>query len=318
MKDKFGRKIDYLRISLTDKCNFNCLYCKTKDIPLVPKEEILTFEEIEKIVRIMADLGIKHLRLTGGEPLLRRGIEKLIYRLKNIPGIESVGLTTNGFLLEEKAKDIFDNGLDYLNVSLDSLDKKRFSEITGGGDLNKVIRGIKIAKKYSRYPIKVNTVITKNLPSELEAFLEFAKENNLVIRFIELMPIKGINYDGLYISPSVIEEKFRKISSLELISEKFGNGPSKYYLLKNIGVKIGFIFALSHPFCSECNRLRLTSDGFLLPCLDSYMGINIKEILKREGEDGVIIAIQKIVLNKPLGHRFHDREIPFKMNKVGG
>ncbi|MGB9857531.1 MAG: GTP 3',8-cyclase MoaA [Dictyoglomaceae bacterium] len=318
MKDRFGREINYLRISLTDRCNFNCVYCKVKDTPLIPKENILSFEEIEEIIKVMAELGIKYIRLTGGEPLLRREIESLIYRIKNIPGIETVGITTNGYLLEEKAKDIFEAGLDYLNVSLDSLNKEVFSKITQGGDLAKVIKGIKTAKKYAKNSIKINIVITKYLPFELKKFTEFAKENNLILRFIELMPVKDINYNDLYIPASIIEKKLREISPLELLNESFGHGPSKYYFLRNLGIKIGFIFALSYPFCNKCNRLRLTSEGILLPCLNSNFGINLKDILRRNGKEGVLIAVQKIILNKPFGHRFHEEKIAFKMNRLGG
>jgi len=318
MKDKLGREIDYVRISLTDRCNFNCLYCAAGSVLRIPKEMVLSFEEIELLVKVMSELGIKHVRLTGGEPLLRKDIETLIEKIRKIDSIETIGLTTNGYYLEEKAESIFKAGLDSINVSLDSLDEKTFYEITKGGDLKKVLKGLDKVAIIKPDKIKINTVITKYLPQELLRFLNFAKKNNFILRFIELMPVEGINFKDIYVPVSIIEEKLKDISPVELVSGKLGSGPAKYYRVKNIGIEVGIIAAISHRFCAECNRVRLSSNGVLFPCLNSAVGVNIKDLLKNGDRETLAFAIKETIYDKPISHNFTKESIHFNMCKLGG
>ena len=318
MKDKLGREIDYVRISLTDRCNFNCVYCAAGSVLRIPKEMMMSFEEIELVVKVMSELGIKHVRLTGGEPLLRKDIETLIEKIRKIDSIETIGLTTNGYYLEEKAESIFKAGLDSINVSLDSLDEKTFYEITKGGDLKKVLKGLDKVAIIKPDKIKINTVITKYLPQELLRFLNFAKKNNFILRFIELMPVEGINFKDIYVPVSIIEEKLKDISPVELVSGKLGSGPAKYYRVKNIGIEVGIIAAISHRFCAECNRVRLSSNGVLFPCLNSAVGVNIKDLLKNGDRETLAFAIKETIYDKPISHNFTKESIHFNMCKLGG
>jgi cyclic pyranopterin phosphate synthase len=318
MRDRYGRKIEYLRLSLTDRCNFRCIYCSNGSVPLTPRDDLLSLGELESIVGVMAEMGIKYIRLTGGEPLLRKGIEKLITRLKRIPGIQTVGLTTNGLLLEEKLEGILRAGVDSLNVSVDSLNEKLFSEITRGGDLRKVLRGIKRAQLACNQPVKINTVITKYLPSEIIDFLTFAEENDLILKFIELMPLKGLDLSKLYLSPTILEKQLQEISPLIPLYRRYGNGPARYFMVRSTGVKIGIIAAISHGYCKECNRVRLTSDGFLLPCIGSTSGVNLRNILRNGRREYLYEAFQKLISSKPLSHNFGRDPIRFWMNQLGG
>lgn len=318
MKDKFGREIDYLRISVTDRCNFSCVYCKAGAVSHIPKETLMSYEEIQLFVKVVSDLGIKHVRLTGGEPLLRKDIEILIEKIRKIDGIDTIGLTTNGYYLEEKAESIFNAGLDSINVSLDSLDEKSFYEITRGGNLKKVLKGLEKIKIIKTGKVKINTVITKHLPQELPHFLNFAKENNFILRFIELMPVEGVNFGDIYVPASIIGEKLKDISPVELVSEKFGNGPAKYYRVKDLGIEVGIIAAISHRFCDKCNRVRLSSNGILFPCLNSAVGKNIRD-LTIAGKKGELASIVKeTIYNKPFSHNFLKESIHFNMCKLGG
>lgn len=318
MKDRLGREIDYVRISLTDRCNFNCVYCAAGSVLRIPKEMMMSFEEIELVVKVMSELGIKHVRLTGGEPLLRKDIETLIEKIRKIDSIETIGLTTNGYYLEEKAESIFKAGLDSINVSLDSLDEKSFYEITKGGDLKKVLKGLDKVAIIKPDKIKINTVITKYLPQELLRFLNFAKKNNFILRFIELMPVEGINFKDIYVPVSIIEEKLKDISPVELVSGKFGNGPAKYYRVKDMGIEVGIIAAISHKFCDKCNRIRLSSNGVLFSCLNSAVGVNIKDLLKNGDRETLNSVIKETIYDKPISHNFTKESIHFNMCKLGG
>lgn len=316
MKDSLGREIDYLRISITDRCNFNCIYCKNKFEP-VSGDRVMTPDEIETAVHVMARLGIKHVRITGGEPLLRDDIADIIKKIRSIKEIETIGLTTNGYYLSDKAESIFREGLNNINVSLDSLSEENFRKITGG-DLNMVIQGLMRASLISQSPIKINTVITKYIAPEIVDFLNFARENGFILRFIELMPVEGINFSDLYLPVSSLEERLKDISPIKSLEENFGAGPSRYYIVENFGIKIGIIAAISHKFCNRCNRIRLSSDGMLFSCLSSKTGLNIRKIINDGNEQNLYLAFKELIYNKPPSHNFVSESIHFNMCKLGG
>ena len=280
--------ISYIRVSVTDRCNFRCRYCMPEGKKeFIPHSEILRYEEIAEIVRVFAEFGVKSVRLTGGEPLVRKGIESLIYQLKEIEGIKEVSLTTNGFFLEEKAERLREFGLDRVNVSLDTLDPEKFSFIThsGKGSLSRVLRGIEKAREVGLTPVKVNTVLIKGFnDSEVEDFVKFSADYGVEVRFIELMPVGGEFFS---------RENFIPVSSVrELLEKKFGRlepvktvkmGPAKSFRVGDTGAVVGFIPSVSQHFCSECNRVRLTSDGKLRLCLMSDREIDLKSLLRAPG-----------------------------------
>ena len=280
--------ITYIRVSVTDRCNFRCRYCMPEGKKeFIPHSEILRYEEIAEIVRVFAEFGVRSVRLTGGEPLVRKGIESLIYQLKEIEGIEEVSLTTNGFFLEEKAEKLKEFGLDRVNVSVDTLNPEKFSFITRSGEdsLSRVLRGIEKAREVGLTPVKVNTVLIKGFnDSEVEDFVKFSADYGVEVRFIELMPVGGEFFS---------RENFIPASSVrELLEKEFGRlepvktvkmGPAKSFRVGNTGAVVGFIPSVSQHFCSECNRVRLTSDGKLRLCLMSDREIDLKSLLRAPG-----------------------------------
>ena len=316
--DKYGRKIEYLRISVTDRCNFRCIYCGVrKNWKWLPHNEILTFEEIEKIVEIGVKLGIKRVRLTGGEPLLRKDIEILIKKLSKIPEIEDLSLTTNGFFLEFMAEKLKKAGLKRINISLDTLNPEKFIKITGVDGFSKVWQGIKKALKLGFDPVKINVVIIKGINDD--EILDLAKltlDMPLEIRFIEFMPIEG---NGIWDKKNIFT-----IKEIKNILEKFkplirtissGGGPARVWKWENAKGKIGFISPISDCFCEKCNRLRITPDGKLKPCLFSNHEIDLKPIL-RENRGSLEKAFIEALKIKPKnwGNNF----IAKPMNLIGG
>ncbi len=277
-------KVDYLRISVTDRCNLNCIYCRPYEkVRVVNRAELLSFEEIAEFVRLTTKWGIRRVRLTGGEPLVRRDIVKLVDMLARIDGIEDIALTTNGIRLEEFSQKLKEAGLSRVNVSLDSLNEKKFARITGHNELSRVLRGIEAAQEVELDPVKVNVVVLKGINDEEAVdFVEFSQRNSLVVRFIEYMPINGVGGGKWYISNESIRKRIeRRWGKLEPTSFE-GGGPAKYLAVKKSSVPIGFISFLSHPFCKGCNRLRLTSEGKLRPCLISNFEVDIKNALRGE------------------------------------
>ena len=277
-------KVDYLRISVTDRCNFNCIYCHPYErIKIVDRADLLSYEEIANFVTLATKWGIKKIRLTGGEALIRRNIVELVNMLVQIKGIEGITLTTNGAKLEEFAQSLKSAGLSRVNISLDSLNEKNFTRITGHNDLSKVLRGIKAAQEVGLKPIKINVVVLKGINDEETVdFVKFSQRNSLIVRFIEYMPINGVGRKNWYISNKIIKEKIiERWGKLEPTSF-LGSGPAKYFAIKGSSIPIGFISFISHPFCEECNRLRLTSEGKLRPCLISNFEVDIKNALRKE------------------------------------
>lgn len=301
MKDKAGREIDYMRISITDRCNLRCKYCMPGDIETTDMANLLTYEEIAKVTETAASLGIRHIRLTGGEPLVRRGCVDLVKKIKNISGIDTVGMTTNGVLLAEHARVLKEAGLDSVNVSLDTLDETEFQRLTGRDELKAVLAGIGAVQEVE-IPVKINTVHYKNL--NWRAVLAYADERQIPVRFIEMMPI---GYGAAYTGKSN-EELFRQIEDCYgSASEagKHGAGPAVYYHFPGLNIEVGFISAIHHKFCESCNRIRLTSEGYLKLCLCYEKGVDLRAVL-RDPEKGQALqeVMKKAILEKPVEHCF--------------
>ncbi len=306
MKDKYNRTVDYLRISVTDRCNLRCFYCMPRDgICKKTHSEILRYEEIVEIVRCGVKLGISKVRITGGEPLIRPGISELIRDIRKIEGIEDISITTNGILLADMVKELKAAGLDRVNISLDSLKPDRYSDITGGGNLDAVLKGISVCLQEGLRPVKINVVLIKGKnDDEVEDFVHLTRVLPVNVRFIELMPIGNAShwFDEHYISVDQIKDRLK---GLEPVSTVKGNGPSENFSLPGAPGTVGFISALSHNFCSNCNRIRLTADGKIKPCLNSDMEVDLKPAL-REGRDDVEKLLRRAVSLKPATHHMTD------------
>ena len=304
MLDQFGRNIDYLRIAVTDRCNFRCRYCMpTAGIPLMERKEILHYGEIADLVKkVMIPLGITKVRLTGGEPLIRKDIVRLVERLSDIPDLS---LTTNGSLLEELALPLKEAGLRRVNVSLDSLDQERFSSLTRGGELKKVLRGIEKALEAGLDPLKLNAVLIPGVnEEEWKAFARLTLEKRVHVRFIEFMPLGDPKYyaDRSFLPLSEIQGKMEKFFGLEEGAVS-GNGPAKIFKIPGALGTIGFIAPMSHAFCASCNRLRLTADGKLKPCLMHPDEVDLKTPFREGASPSELQELVKRVLaKKPIGY----------------
>lgn len=321
MKDSYGRIIDYLRISITDRCNLRCTYCMPEEgISCISHSDILTYEEIQTICQVMAKMGLRHIKITGGEPLVRKECWKLIQQLKAIPSIETVTLTTNGILLEEMAKPLVDAGVDGVNISLDTLDKEAYARITRGGDLQAVRKGLETILNYPSVTVKVNCVLGG---SEWEqtaiTVAELAKRDPVHVRFIEYMPTNIGQLEQTRLQERV-RTVLESVYGLAVDCEKpLGFGPSSYYQFEHFQGKIGFISAISHKFCENCNRLRLTADGMLRLCLQSREAIDLKYLVRHGKRTELTMAIQDALLRKPKEHHFEERKIETaSMSQIGG
>ncbi|MDO8734467.1 MAG: GTP 3',8-cyclase MoaA [Elusimicrobiota bacterium] len=298
--DKFGRTIDYLRISVTDRCNLRCVYCMPEEgVENIPHDEILRYEEILKIVDVAIPLGIKKIRITGGEPLVRKGIVQFLSELSRRKVDFSV--TTNGILLSDFADDLKVAGVKRINVSLDTLSEKKFFEITRGGVLKKVINGIVKAKALGFNPIKINTVVLADTSEkDVKNFIDFAKTDGLILRFIEHLPFIGKEKNKFF----DIEKSFQKKYNL-IPTDVEGFGPGRHYKIN--GATVGFISALTLPFCRKCNRLRLTSCGKLMPCLSSLDAVDVKKAVRNfTSDDEIKNLFFEAVNNKPEKHTFEN------------
>lgn len=331
LKDKHGRLIDYMRISLTDRCNFRCIYCMPAEgVCSMSHDEILRIEEIEQIVEVAAKLGIKSIRLTGGEPLIRKGVCELIEHISHTPGIENVSLTTNGVLLPAMADDLKRAGLNRVNISLDTLDPQQFSEITRVGKLEDVLAGIEAATHAGFDPVKINSVTVKRLNQDFLAFARMSIDQPLHVRFIEYMPIGDSSKDGTgWGREDVIdsEDLFNIINKraeecgmprlVEAGSNKpLGWGPARYFKFPGAEGTVGFISPMSRHFCSECNRLRLTADGKIRPCLFSDQEFDVRKVI-REGDGDIAGVLYEALGAKPDEH--HDKiGTERQMSQIGG
>jgi cyclic pyranopterin phosphate synthase len=306
LRDRFRRTIDYLRISITDRCNLRCLYCMPSDgVRPAMHGDILSYEEISRVVKVAARLGVTKIRLTGGEPLIRRNIGFLISSLKNIQGIHDLSMTTNGILLEKYAHEIAEAGLDRVNVSLDSLREERYRQITRGGDLSSVLRGLAAARQAGLDPVKINMVPMRGInDDEIINFARMTLDTGYQVRFIECMPTANSEFwsPGKYMTTDEIKEIIGPIGALSPVRIR-KNGPSKYFRFKGAQGVIGFISALTHHFCSDCNRVRLTADGQLRPCLFSETEIDLKSAMRNGASDDEIERLLRLsIAEKPEGH----------------
>jgi cyclic pyranopterin phosphate synthase len=320
--DSFGRSINYLRISVTDRCNLRCIYCMPPEgVPQMAHSEILSYEEIRTVVRAAAELGISKIRLTGGEPLVRAELPKLVRMLSQIGGIEELSLTTNGTFLKKHALELKQAGLSRVNVSLDTLKSDKFRYITRLGKLKDVLEGIEAAKKVGFDPVKINTVVMRGInDDEILDFARMTYEDKWHVRFIELMPFKG----AAEFVPSIeLRQHISLLGKLEPCASITGNGPAMYYRLAGAKGTIGFISPLSEPsFCSWCNRMRLTPDGGLRPCLLGEDEIDLKMPLRNNASmEELKRLIMKAVASKPEHHYLEGgnvRLVNRKMSQIGG
>lgn len=326
MQDTYQREINYLRVSVTDRCNLRCIYCMPSEgVQSAPHEEILRLEEIETIVRAAALIGVKKIRLTGGEPLVRRGLEDLVRRISGIPGIDDITLTTNGLLLPSRAGALKEAGVKRVNISLDTLRADRYREITRGGDLSGVWEGIQSALDAGLHPVKLNTVVIRGFnDDEVVAMARLTLKRPLHIRFIELMPIGANNSwaAGRFVPAGEIMAQINtRVGQLLPAKQLTGGGPAKYYRLKDAEGTVGFITSMSEHFCHSCNRLRLTSGGGLRPCLYDGREIDLKNPV-REGAGIKEIAglIMDAVALKPDRHHMLEgwRDGRRVMSQIGG
>ena len=326
--DPFNRKITYLRISVTDHCNYRCTYCRDTDhITNTVRDDILSYEEISKIAQLFSELGVTKIRLTGGEPLLRKDILKLVAMLRAIPNITDIPLSTNAHLLAPIAPQLKAAGINRANISIDSLDKNRFNQITRGGDLNKVIHGIDAAISAGIVPIKINMVVMRDInDDEIEAMVDFAIQRKIDVRFIETMPIgtAGIDILGQHYSEADILQRIRAHlpNRLNAIKSQQTAGPAKNYLISHSNSSVGTISALSNNFCASCNRVRLTAKGRLILCLGQENSVSLRAALRSGISDYEIKSIIiKAINNKPERHQFDtdiDNINSAQMVEIGG
>ncbi|HCK34338.1 MAG TPA: GTP 3',8-cyclase MoaA [Gemmatimonadetes bacterium] len=289
MIDQFGRRVEYLRVSVTDKCNLRCIYCMPLEgLTWLKRDELLNYEEIETVIRTMAGMGLRRVRITGGEPLIRRDLPDLIRKISAIPEIEDLSLSTNAVLLADQAQDLRDAGIQRLNISLDSLQQDRVDEIARRpGSFPKIFEGLEAAERVGFAPIKVNVVLIRGRnDDEIEDFARITKERPWHVRFIEMMPT-GSNLDlsaNSFISCQEALTRVRAIDQLEPVDGPFGNGPADYYRFPDAPGTVGVITPMSHNYCHRCNRMRLTASGQLRPCLFGEIETNLRDHL-RAGRD---------------------------------
>lgn len=310
MIDQFNRTIEYMRVSVTDRCNLRCVYCMPeKGVPCVSHSDILTYDEIARICKIAAGMGISRIKITGGEPLVRKEVAGLVRMLAETEGIEQVTMTTNGILLKENIEKLVAAGLSGVNISIDTVNAERYAMLTRGGALERAMEGLESALSFPELRVKINCVSLRDMPEK--DFVELAllaREKKLDVRFIEMMPI-GLGKKFALVSGKhvydILEKEFGSAAACE---GRFGNGPAVYVRFPGFRGKIGFIDAVSHKFCDKCNRIRLTSEGCLKPCLQYGTGSDLKGLLRNGADDAdVRRAIGRTVYEKPACHHFSER-----------
>ena len=335
MIDSFGRNIDYMRISITDRCNLRCRYCMPDGVEWLPMADILSYEEIGRVCRAAARLGIRHLKITGGEPLVRKGCPELIGSLKTIPGIEAVTITTNGILLEQHLDRLKLAGVDGINVSLDTLDRRQFADLTGFDRLDQVLSGIRRAVD-AGFKVKVNAVSLKldrdgDGSYGWERLAGLAREYPLDVRFIEMMPI-GYGKQFETVDHQKLLEQMRQVfPDIETDTAKHGFGPAAYYRVPGFQGSLGLISAIHGKFCGQCNRVRLTSTGYLKTCLCYEDGVDLRPVLRgadtgaEDGPDGggqeLCRVMEQTIYGKPGAHCFEEPERiteGHNMSSIGG
>ena len=303
--DRFGRRARKLRISVTDRCNFRCVYCMPEEAEFKDRAELLTYEEIERVTRVAVQLGIEKVRLTGGEPLVRRDVERLVERLVSIPGLRAVSMTTNGYFLPAKAAALKRAGLSGINISLDTLDRDRFVLLTRRDYLREVLAGIGAAVAAGLEPVKVNMVVMRGYnDDEVETFAALARSRPLVVRFIEFMPLDNgsVWNESLVVPAHEIIARVQAVAPLEPV-EHDKSDPARRWRFKDGQGEIGVIASVTEPFCGHCDRLRLTADGKLRNCLFALDEYDVRAVLRGGGSDADIAAVfSEAVANKWAGH----------------
>lgn len=318
MIDHYGRNINYLRISVTDLCNLRCLYCMPESgVRKKEHKEILRNEDIERLVKAAVEIGITKFRLTGGEPLVRNGIIDLVNSISKYTGVEDLGITTNGILLSKYADSLKKAGLNRVNISIDSLDAQKYERITRGGKLKDVLEGIKAAKEANLSPIKLNVVLIGGFnDDEIEEFVNLTVNEDMEVRFIELMPLgEASDWDKAHFLSNT--EILKRIPSLKPLPFKGAGGIARYYKLDNSKGRVGLISPLSNHFCEYCNRIRITPDGKLKPCLHSNKELNIEDYRNKDKKSFFIDGIRE----KPFKHKVNDIDfvpVDRNMHEIGG
>ena len=324
LQDSFGRIFKSLRLSVTDRCDLRCTYCMPKEgMTWLPRADILSYEEMERLVRVFASMGVQRVRLTGGEPLLRHDLSKLVALLAKIPGIADLSLTTNGQRLAAQAHDLREAGLHRITVSLDSLDAGRFAAITRGGDLDKVWQGLERAQWEGFSPIKLNCVVLPENEADLLPLAALTLERRWEVRFIEAMPVSAALGGSVAggISMKVLKARIvERFGALEEVPTAAHSPARRFWMPSAVG-KLGFIQSVSEAFCSSCDRLRLSSTGFLQLCMAHPDGVDLKPMLRSGISDAVLArSIQEAVFRKPAGHSFY-KQAPaptMAMSRIGG
>ena len=323
--DTFGRIHNNLRISVTDRCNLRCTYCMPEEVTFLDRKELLSFEEITRFVEIVAPLGIDKIRLTGGEPLMRRDLPRLVKMLCRVPGIKDIGLTTNGILLADQAQAFFDSGMRRINVSLDTLSPERFRQLTRREGLEKVLAGILAAKRAGFEPIKVNAVSIRGITeAEVVPLARFAREHGLEMRFIEYMPIGADQWERgkVYFAHEILEQLEKEVSPLVPAEGYDARAPAMEFRYLDGGGRVGIIASVSRPFCLSCNRIRLTAEGKLRNCLFALDEVDLKPLLRGGARPEEVAAIvRENVQAKWEGHEINTARFikPLRtMHAIGG
>ncbi len=324
--DRFGRIVNYLRVSITDRCDFRCVYCMAEDMVFLPRQQILSLEEIHFICRAFVELGVGKIRITGGEPLVRNGALDLLQQIGQLSGLRELVMTTNGSQLAQRADRIRSAGVSRINISLDTLDPVKFKALTRNGNLDAVLKGIQAAKTAGFERIKINAVILKNRNhDEVRDLVQFAIDHGIDISFIEEMPLGAIidhNRSEAYYPSHLIKQDLQQCFELRPIADKTG-GPSDYFQLADSASRVGFISPHSANFCGSCNRVRLTAEGRLLLCLGNEHSVDLKAIVRQHPGDMLKLkqAIIDAMTIKPEKHEFNIHEQPVilrHMNATGG
>lgn len=310
MLDQYNRTIEYIRISVTDRCNLRCRYCMPAEgVEKVPHEEIITYKEIVRIASVLTTLGINRIKLTGGEPLVRRNLAGLVRELKALPGVEQVTVTTNGVLLGDQIADLAAAGIDAVNISLDSMDPDYFHEVTRIGNIDDVLRSLEVCRHYPDVRFKINCVPVGTVDEKhWLSVAELSKDGPFDVRYIEMMPI-GIGKESNGVTEERLRERLDALYGTPSVETgRLGNGPAKYVRYPGFASRIGFISAVSHKFCDTCNRVRLTSTGMLKPCLQFSGGADLRFMIRSGADDETLREImQKTIYMKPEGHLFGER-----------
>lgn len=319
--DNHNRKIDYLRVSITDRCNLRCLYCMPPEgAKWKTHEEILSYEEIILFARAAVEAGISRIRLTGGEPLVRKDAVNLVHSLYQIPGLRDLSLTTNAVLLKEYASPLARAGLERVNISIDSLDAEAYRRLTRGGSLKAAMQGMKTALAVGFNPVKINAVVLRGVNDDFRPFVDLVREFPVHVRFIEHMPFNKEIDPKTFISSKEMRQRIEELGSLEPANPPVGAGPAKYFYLKDALGTIGFISPISRHFCLSCNRLRLTADGRLKVCLFSQEEVDVRTLLRKNpGQEEIKSLIRDALLRKPREREsLAVLELKRAMSQIGG